>query len=118
MVRSLVARGSSVVPNINGTFGPYTSASNNPTRAPIRFSAIARFTATVVFPTPPFPLATATRYFTPAIGSFGGGNPGPGPRPCGPPGPGLCGPIGPPPDGGITLPFPHSDKRRFAQQLC
>src|SRR5579872_5594976 len=38
-----------------------------------------RFTATVVLPTPPFPLATATRCFTPAIGVFsccGGLEPG------------------------------------------
>jgi hypothetical protein len=34
------------------------------------FSAIARFTATVVFPTPPLPLATATRFFTPVIGAL------------------------------------------------
>src|SRR5580693_4896917 len=55
-----------------GTLGPYTSASSNPTSAPNCFSASARFTATVVFPTPPFPLATATRFFTPWIGSLGG----------------------------------------------
>src|ERR1017187_3530615 len=40
--------GCSLVPSITGTFGPYTSASSNPTDAPIVFSAIARFTATVV----------------------------------------------------------------------
>src|SRR5262245_40624914 len=31
-----------------------------------------RFTETVVFPTPPFPDPTATRFLTPGIGSFGG----------------------------------------------
>src|SRR5580700_9837742 len=29
---------------------------------------MARFTATVVLPTPPLPLATATRFFTPGMG--------------------------------------------------
>ena len=59
----------------------------------------------VVFPTPPFPLATATKYFTPGIGIFGGCGM-PGPVRCGPPGP--CGPPPdtgfPPPAGGIVLP--------------
>src|SRR5580693_7214382 len=32
---------------------------------------MARFTATVVLPTPPFPLPTAIRFLTPAMGSFG-----------------------------------------------
>src|ERR1700730_8862746 len=36
----------------------------------MRASEIARLTATVVLPTPPFPLATATRFFTPAMGIF------------------------------------------------
>src|SRR6266478_7582808 len=51
-----------------GTFGPYTSASSNPTLWPSFANANARFTATVVLPTPPLPLATATRFFTPGIG--------------------------------------------------
>src|SRR6202795_3890050 len=55
-----------------GTLGPYTSASSRPTVAPMRLSERARFTATVVFPTPPFPLATATRFFTPSMGNLGG----------------------------------------------
>src|ERR1700726_276554 len=38
----------------------------------MRASEIARLTATVVLPTPPFPLATATRFFTPAMGIFSG----------------------------------------------
>src|SRR5882672_4697107 len=62
-----VAIGSCVEPSIIGTFGPYTSASSKPTLLPNFASASARFTATVVFPTPPFPLATATRFFTPGI---------------------------------------------------
>src|ERR1700693_1847844 len=32
---------------------------------------MARFTETVVFPTPPFPEPTANRFLTPVIGSFG-----------------------------------------------
>src|ERR1700730_18542462 len=36
----------------------------------MRASEMARLTATVVLPTPPFPLATAPRFFTPAIGIF------------------------------------------------
>ena len=62
--------GCSVVPSITGTFGPYTSASSSPTDAPIFFSAIARFTAIVVLPTPPLPLATAIRFFTPSIAAL------------------------------------------------
>jgi hypothetical protein len=44
---------------MRGTSGPYRSASISPVRLPRAVSARARFTATVVFPTPPFPLATA-----------------------------------------------------------
>ena len=65
---SCVACGSACVPSMIGTFGPYTSASIKPTLCPSFASASARFTATVVFPTPPLPLATATRFFTPGIG--------------------------------------------------
>src|SRR6267378_6210102 len=68
MCLSLVASGCCVAPSIIGTFGPYTSASSKPTLWPSFTNARARFTATVVFPTPPFPLATATRFFTPGIG--------------------------------------------------
>src|SRR6516225_2954536 len=46
-------------PIIRGTSGPYRSASTRPTRGPCAVRARARFTATVVFPTPPFPLAIA-----------------------------------------------------------
>ncbi len=70
--RSLSACGCSSVPSMSGTLGPYTSASSKPTAAPMRLSARARFTATVVFPTPPLPLATATRFFTPSMGNLGG----------------------------------------------
>src|SRR6266478_3812717 len=68
MCLSLVASGCCVAPSIIGTFGPYTSASSNPTLCPSLDNASARFTATVVLPTPPLPLATATRFFTPGIG--------------------------------------------------
>src|SRR5271170_4696483 len=81
MVFSSTARGCSFVPSITGTFGPYTSASSKPTVAPSFFSAMARFTATVVLPTPPLPLATAMRFFTPSMGAFealGPGDGGPG----------------------------------------
>src|SRR5260370_12152590 len=68
MCLSAVAPGCSVAPSIIGTFGPYTSASSKPTLLPSFAKASARFTATVVLPTPPLPLATATRFFTPGIG--------------------------------------------------
>src|ERR1700691_927274 len=64
--------GCSTVPSITGTFGPYTSASSRPTEAPMFFSAMARLTATVVLPTPPLPLATAIRFFTPGMGALSG----------------------------------------------
>src|SRR5690348_18207340 len=41
------------------------SASSTPTLAPSAASPSARFTAVVDFPTPPFPEATATMFFTP-----------------------------------------------------
>src|SRR5713226_6079370 len=69
MARSLMAWGCSEVPSILGTLGPYTSPSSSPTVEPIRCSAIAKFTATVVLPTPPLPLATAIRFFTPGMGA-------------------------------------------------
>ena len=47
-----------------GILGPYTSASIKPTRAPSFARAMARFALTVDFPTPPFPLATGTTFFT------------------------------------------------------
>src|SRR5215469_2058245 len=43
-----------------------------PALNPSEASATARFTETVVLPTPPLPEPTATRCLTPAIGSFGG----------------------------------------------
>ena len=39
-----------------------------PTRLPHRASASARFTATVVLPTPPLPAPTAMTFFTPGSG--------------------------------------------------
>ena len=39
-----------------------------PTRLPHFASAIARFTATVVLPTPPLPAPTAMTFFTPGSG--------------------------------------------------
>ena len=41
------------------------SPSSNPTRLPRSASATARFTATVVFPTPPLPAPTAMTFFAP-----------------------------------------------------
>ena len=46
------------------------SPSSTPTRAPIRASASARFTETVVFPTPPLPAPTAITFFTPGSGGW------------------------------------------------
>ena len=45
------------------------SPSTIPTRLPRRASATARFTATVVLPTPPFPAPTAMTFFTPGTGA-------------------------------------------------
>ena len=45
------------------------SASSSPTLAPAEARVTARLTATVVLPTPPFPLATAMMFFTPFITS-------------------------------------------------
>jgi hypothetical protein len=45
------------------------SPSMMPTRLPQRANATARFTATVVFPTPPLPAPTAMTFFTPSIGA-------------------------------------------------
>src|SRR5580704_6925786 len=45
------------------------SASSSPTLAPAEARLTARLTATVVFPTPPLPLATAMMFFTPLITS-------------------------------------------------
>jgi hypothetical protein len=44
------------------------SPSSTPTRPPQRASASARFTATVVLPTPPLPAPTAMTFFTPGSG--------------------------------------------------
>ena len=46
------------------------SASMMPTLLPVRASASARFTATVVLPTPPLPAPTAMTFFTPGIGAL------------------------------------------------
>ena len=45
------------------------SPSIMPTRLPHLASAIARFTATVVLPTPPLPAPTAMMFFTPSTGA-------------------------------------------------
>ncbi len=42
------------------------------TRPPAWLSAIARFTATVVLPTPPLPAPTAMMFLTPGTGAFPG----------------------------------------------
>ena len=46
------------------------SPSRTPTRAPICASASARFTDTVVLPTPPLPAPTAITFFTPGSGGW------------------------------------------------
>ena len=45
-------------PTILGTFGPVISASKIPTDNPLLANDVAKLIATVIFPTPPFPLAT------------------------------------------------------------
>ena len=45
-----------------GRLGPYTSASIKPTRAPNDFSPKARLHESVLLPTPPLPLPTATTF--------------------------------------------------------
>src|SRR5712692_10547088 len=56
---SFTTDGGVFTPIIRGTFGPYTSASFKPTRAPDFARATARFVASVDFPTPPLPLEIA-----------------------------------------------------------
>src|SRR5215218_2705545 len=46
------------------------SPSSTPTRAPSFDSATARFTDTVVLPTPPLPAPTAITFFTPGNGGL------------------------------------------------
>ena len=46
-------------PSMTGMEDPYTSASRISTECPALSSAAARLTATVLLPTPPFPLTTA-----------------------------------------------------------
>ncbi len=60
----LLSRGAGIrlTPSISGMFGPYTSASISPTTAPIPARATARLAATVLLPTPPFPLPTARMF--------------------------------------------------------
>ncbi|GAG66412.1 unnamed protein product, partial [marine sediment metagenome] len=47
-----------LIPNILFTLGPVISTSSNPTLNPMLAKLIAKFTATVVFPTPPLPEIT------------------------------------------------------------
>jgi len=42
-------------PSMVGTLGPCRSTSSNPTRCPASIADMARFTATVLLPTPPLP---------------------------------------------------------------
>ena len=58
-------------PIMRGMLGPYTSTSTIPTEAPSAWSPSARLTATVDFPTPPFPEDTAMVCFTSGISSSG-----------------------------------------------
>ena len=50
---------------ILGTLGPEMSQSSSPTLNPSLTRATARLVATVLLPTPPFPLLTAMMFFTP-----------------------------------------------------
>ena len=54
-------------PSMTGMLGPYTSLSSKPTAAPDWARAIARFTATVLLPTPPLPDATAMMFLAPML---------------------------------------------------
>ena len=53
------------MPIIRGMLGPVMSASSRPTEAPAWASATARFTLTVLLPTPPLPDTTAMMFLTP-----------------------------------------------------
>src|ERR1700733_407600 len=75
------------------------SASINPTRYPSLPSETARFTATVVFPTPPLPLPIATTCATPGKGC----------GPCGAPCPAAAIP---------TLPFESRNSRTTLLPMC
>ncbi len=68
LLSSIFGRDSDV-PVMSGTLGPWTSASRSPTRSPRDLRASARLTATVDFPTPPLPLATAMIDVMPGSGS-------------------------------------------------
>jgi len=56
-----------LVPNIWPVEGPYRSQSQRPTLAPVLASEMARFEATVDFPTPPLPEATAMIFLIPGM---------------------------------------------------
>ncbi len=60
----------SSMPSIFGTSGPCISASIKPTSKPAMPRANARFAATVVLPTPPFPLITIILCFTLSMLAF------------------------------------------------
>jgi len=62
---SMAAGFSFTASNIIGMLGPYISASTNATFAPVFANAIAKLTATVDFPTPPLPEATAIIFLIP-----------------------------------------------------
>src|SRR3954471_15224501 len=65
---SAESSGVTLLPNMRGTLGPYTSASSSPTVWPSLASARARLTASVVLPTPPLPEPTAMMASTPGSG--------------------------------------------------
>ena len=56
----------SATPIIEGVLGPYISASSKPVFNPNFAKEHARFTAIVLFPTPPFPLLTAITCLIPS----------------------------------------------------
>src|ERR1700744_2630338 len=58
-------RGDWLEPIMRGTLGPWISAAMRPPGWPSLASAVARLTASVVFPTPPLPEPTAMIFDTP-----------------------------------------------------
>ncbi len=71
IVFSFTARGCSFVPSITGTFGPYTSAVQQTHSRALRLQCQRQIHGDrgLAHGTP-LPLATATKFFTPAIGGF------------------------------------------------
>src|SRR3954453_17486176 len=107
-----LARGWPSSPSIIGMLGPVMSASSRPTDAPARARATARFTDTVLLPTPPLPDATAMTFFRPArsCSAVRGAARGTAPR----------GPPPPPADGRVPRDREriHAERRERASHLA